>query len=54
MSDEKFVLSEIAELLRVAKRTVYTLAQQPELLAFKIRGRWRFKQADLGQRVVPQ
>jgi excisionase family DNA binding protein len=35
-------LPEMAELLRVAEKTVYTLAQRGEIPAFKVGGQWRF------------
>ncbi len=47
MPDEFLTLPEVAQLLKVAEKTVYTMAQQGELPAFKVRGQWRFKRADL-------
>jgi excisionase family DNA binding protein len=47
MLDEILTLPEVAELLKVAEKTVYTMAQQGELPAFKVRGQWRFKSEDL-------
>ena len=40
-------LPEVADLLKVADKTVYTMAQKGELPAFKVRGQWRFKRDDL-------
>ena len=34
-------------MLKVADKTVYTMAQKGELPAFKVRGQWRFKRDDL-------
>jgi excisionase family DNA binding protein len=34
-------------LLKVGKKTVYTMAQRGQLLAFKVRGQWRFQRSDL-------
>jgi excisionase family DNA binding protein len=42
-------LHEVADLLKVAEKTVYTMAQRRELPAFKVGGQWRFKPADLDQ-----
>lgn len=42
-----FSLPEVAQLLKVAEKTVYTMAQRSELPAFKVRGQWRFKRADI-------
>jgi excisionase family DNA binding protein len=47
MSDEIITLPEVATLLKVAEKTVYTMAQKGELPAFKVRGQWRFKRQDI-------
>ena len=49
MPEALLTLPEVADLLKVAAKTVYTMAQRRELPAFKVRGQWRFKQADLDQ-----
>ncbi len=43
MPDEILTPPAVAQLLKVAERTVYTMAQKLDLPAFKVRGRWRFK-----------
>lgn len=47
MSDEILTLPEVTRLLKVAEKTVYTMAQKGELPAFKVRGQWRFKRDDI-------
>ena len=47
MSDEILTLPEVAALLKVAEKTVYTMAQRAEIPAFKVRGQWRFKRAGI-------
>lgn len=47
MLDEILTLPEVAQLLKVADKTVYTMAQKGELPAFKVRGQWRFKRDDI-------
>lgn len=47
MADEILTLPEVALLLKVAAKTVYTMAQQSEVPAFKVRGQWRFKREDI-------
>lgn len=47
MADEILTVVEVAQLLKVAEKTVYTMAQQRELPAFKVRGQWRFKRDDI-------
>lgn len=47
MTDEILTLPEVAQLLTVAEKTVYTMAQKGELPAFKVGGQWRFRRTDL-------
>jgi len=47
MPDVLLTLHEVAKRLKVAEKTVYTMAQRGELPAFKVRGQWRFKSKDL-------
>jgi excisionase family DNA binding protein len=54
LTDEILTLPEVAALLRVAEKTVYTMAQRSELPAFKIRGQWRFKRIDLEEWIERQ
>jgi excisionase family DNA binding protein len=54
MTDEILTLPEVAQLLKVAEKTVYTMAQKGELPAFKVRGQWRFKRIDLDQWIEKQ
>ena len=48
-SDEILTLKEVARLLKVADKTVYTMAQNNELPAFKVRGQWRFSRDDINR-----
>lgn len=54
MSDEILTLPEVAQLLKVAEKTVYTMAQKGEVPAFKVRGQWRFKSVDLDHWIEDQ
>ena len=47
MPDEILTLPEVAKLLKVAVKTVYTMAQKRRLPAFKVGGQWRFKRVDI-------
>lgn len=47
MTDEVLTIKEVASLLKLAEKTVYAMAQAGELPAFKIRGQWRIKRAEL-------
>ncbi|WP_437318697.1 helix-turn-helix domain-containing protein [Sorangium sp. So ce385] len=47
MPDEILTLPGIAQLLKVAEKSVYTMAQKGELPAFKVRGQWPFKRDDI-------
>lgn len=46
-SDEILTIREVASLLKIGEKTAYTMAQSGELPAFKVRGQWRFRRADL-------
>ncbi|OIQ76701.1 helix-turn-helix domain protein [mine drainage metagenome] len=47
MSDPILTLPEVAVLLKVAEKTVYTMARNGQIPAFKVRGQWRFKLDDI-------
>ena len=47
MPDEILTVVEVAELLKVAEKTVYTMAQRTEIPCFKVRGQWRFRRSDI-------
>src|SRR5690606_1864563 len=47
MTDEILTLPEVAKLLKVAEKTVYTMAQKHDRPGFKVGGQWRFKRADI-------
>ena len=47
MANEILTVAEVAQLLKVAEKTVYTMAQKAELPCFKVRGQWRFRRQDL-------
>lgn len=47
MADEIPTLAEVALLLKLAEKTVYTMAQKAELRCFKVRGQWRFRRQNL-------
>lgn len=40
-------LKEVAEYLKVGEKTVYRLAHDGKVPAFKVGGSWRFRKADL-------
>jgi len=47
-------LEEVAEHLRLGKRTTYRMAKEGELPAFKIGGAWRFDRVDIDQWIQEQ
>lgn len=53
-NDEILTLKEVAQLLKVAEKTVYTMAQNQELPAFKVRGQWRFRREDIDRWIDQQ
>ncbi len=44
---EIFTLEEVAAYLKAGKRTVYRLAQEGNIPAFKLGGSWRFRRTEL-------
>ena len=53
-NDEILTLKEVAKLLKVAEKTVYTMAQNKEIPSFKVRGQWRFRRDDLDRWIEMQ
>ena len=46
MNDPIMTIREIAQVLKLAEKTVYAMATEGELPAFKIRGQWRVRRTD--------
>ena len=53
-NDEILTLKEVAQLLKVAEKTVYTMSQTKELPGFKVRGQWRFRRDDINRWIDEQ
>lgn len=49
MQEEILKVGDVAKLLKVGHKTVYTMAQSGGLPAFKVRGQWRFSRKDIDQ-----
>jgi excisionase family DNA binding protein len=47
INEEVLKLKDVAALLKVGEKTVYSMAQAGELPAFKVRGQWRFSRKDI-------
>ncbi len=54
MPDEILTIRDVAALLKLADKTVYSMAQRGELPAFKVRGQWRIRRVDLDRWVEQQ
>jgi excisionase family DNA binding protein len=57
MKDENgeiFTLDDVADYLKVGKRTVYRLAAAKKIPAFKVGGTWRFSRADIDSWIKQQ
>jgi excisionase family DNA binding protein len=46
-NNEVLKVKNLASLLKVGEKTIYTMAQSGELPAFKVRGQWRFSRKDI-------
>jgi len=53
-SDEVLTIREVALLLKLAEKTVYSMAQQGELPAFKVRAKWRIRRVDFDRWMLEQ
>ena len=51
---EILTLDEVAAYLKAGKRTVYRLAAEGKLPAFKLGGTWRFRRAELDRWIAAQ
>lgn len=40
-------IEDVAELLKVDRKTIYRMVNASELPAFKVRDRWRFRRTDI-------
>ncbi|MCL6446718.1 MAG: helix-turn-helix domain-containing protein [Armatimonadetes bacterium] len=47
MNEVIMTLDEVAEYLKIKKKTLYNLVQQGKLPGFKVGGAWRFKREDI-------
>jgi excisionase family DNA binding protein len=47
-------IKDVAALLKVGEKTVYSMAQLAELPAFKVRGQWRFSRKDIDEWIEKQ
>lgn len=54
MTDHIVTLPEVAVLLKVAEKTVYTMAQTGQIHAFKVRSQGRFKHDDIDRWIDEQ
>ena len=45
-ADQVLTIKDIAAILNLAEKTVYSMAQDGELPAFKVRGQWRIRRVD--------
>ena len=55
MSKAEFLkLKDVADLLKVGKKTIYSMAKTGELPAFKVRGQWRFSLKDINTWIEQQ
>lgn len=46
MNDSIMTIREVAQVLKLAEKTVYAMATEGELPAFKVRGQWRVRRVD--------
>ena len=54
MPKDILTIKEVAEYLQVTERTLYRLAQQRMIPAFKVGNAWRFRREDLDRWIESQ
>ena len=54
MGDQILTVKEVAEYLKVNERTVYRMATDKKIPAFKVGGSWRFRESELEQWIQDQ
>jgi excisionase family DNA binding protein len=47
MPEDILTIKEVADYLKLTERTLYRLAQEGKIPAFKVGGSWRFRRDDL-------
>jgi excisionase family DNA binding protein len=52
--DEVLTIQEVATILKLAEKTVYSMAQNGALPAFKVRGQWRLRRVDFDRWMAKQ
>jgi excisionase family DNA binding protein len=52
--DPVLTIKDVASILKLAEKTVYSMAQGGELPAFKIRGQWRIRRVDFDAWIAGQ
>jgi excisionase family DNA binding protein len=54
MAGDILTIKEVSEYLKVTERTLYRLAQEGKIPAFKVGGSWRFQLSDLDEWITKQ
>ena len=55
MTEEQVLtIKEVAAILKLAEKTVYSMDQNSELPAFKVRGQWRVRKVDFDRWMADQ
>lgn len=52
--DSILTIREVADYLKVTERTIYRLAADKKIPAFKVGGGWRFRMADIDEWIKAQ
>jgi excisionase family DNA binding protein len=52
--DQILTIKDVAAILKLAEKTVYSMAQDGELPAFKVRGQWRIRRIDFDKWIAKQ
>ena len=54
IEDQILTIKDVAAILKLAEKTVYSMAQDGEVPAFKVRGQWRIRRVDFENWIAKQ
>ena len=54
IEDQILTIKDVAAILKLAEKTVYSMAQDGEVPAFKVRGQWRIRRVDFDNWIAKQ
>lgn len=54
INDEVLTVKDVAAILKIGEKTIYSMVQSGELPGFKVRGQWIFSKNDIEEWITQQ